>query len=79
MLGSVGNVKTKMARWPCKLGFRGGVPHAARLNPETFEKTHRHGPGKPPLVRPCAVPALVDPRGNEHWDGGGLGGADETE
>ena len=48
--------------------------HAARLDPETFEKTHRHGPGKRPLVSPCAVPALVDPRGNEHWDGGDWGG-----
>ncbi len=54
LLGSVGNVKTEMASRPCKLGLQGGVPHAARLDPETFEKTHRQGPGKPPLASPCA-------------------------
>lgn len=50
--------RARIVRWRC---------HAQKPDPETFEKTHRHGTGSLPLAHPVSVPALVGPTvGN--WD-----------
>jgi hypothetical protein len=64
-----GNGKSALQVSNCEVAF-----FMHRMNLETFEKTHRHGTGEPPLAQTVCVPALVDPTWERCWDGGGQAG-----